>query len=228
LILSALFDNLKQLKQLLKRCPVLPKSALFKIFLTINSTIRRYLMGWFIKFIDSSIGKKLVMALTGLFLSLFLIIHLAGNLLLLRNDDGAAFLTYSRIMASPDNIIIRIIEYGLFILLIYHIINGIRLWIINKRSRGQAYESYNPSANSSFFSRTMILSGSIIFIFLVIHLRTFFFPYRFSSGSHEHEMYLGVQEAFSSPYYSGFYVIALILLAFILFMEYRVRFRHSA
>jgi succinate dehydrogenase / fumarate reductase, cytochrome b subunit len=171
-------------------------------------------MGWFIKFIDSSIGKKLVMALTGLFLSLFLIIHLAGNLLLLRNDDGAAFLTYSRIMASPDNIIIRIIEYGLFILLIYHIINGIRLWIINKRSRGQAYESYNPSANSSFFSRTMILSGSIIFIFLVIHLRTFFFPYRFSSGSHEHEMYLGVQEAFSSPYYSGFYVIALILLAF--------------
>jgi succinate dehydrogenase / fumarate reductase, cytochrome b subunit len=171
-------------------------------------------MGWFTQFIDSSIGKKLVMALTGLFLSLFLIVHLGGNLLLLRNDDGEAFLTYSRIMASPDNFIIRIIEYGLFILLAYHIINGIRLWIINKRSRGQAYDSYNPSANSSLFSRTMILSGSIIFIFLVIHLRTFFFPYRFGSGSHEYEMYLQVHESFSSPLYSGFYVFALILLAF--------------
>jgi succinate dehydrogenase / fumarate reductase, cytochrome b subunit len=174
-------------------------------------------MGWFIKFIDSSIGKKLVMALTGLFLALFLIVHLAGNLLLFRSDNGEAFKMYSEIMASPDNIIIRIFEYGLFIIIIYHIINGIRLWFLNKRSRGAAYESYNPSANSSLFSRTMVASGSIIFIFLVIHLRTFFFPYRFGYESHSeasNAMYLGVLEAFSDPVYSAFYVLALILLAF--------------
>jgi succinate dehydrogenase / fumarate reductase, cytochrome b subunit len=169
-------------------------------------------MGWFTKFIDSSIGKKLVMALTGLFLALFLIVHLGGNLLLLRGDNGAAFMFYSEVMANPDNLPIRILEYGLFILLIYHIINGIRLWFLNKRSRGLAYESNNPSENSSLFSRTMVLSGSIIFIFLVIHLRTFFFPYRI--GNAEHDMYQGVLDAFSSPWYSGFYVIALVLLAF--------------
>jgi succinate dehydrogenase / fumarate reductase, cytochrome b subunit len=169
-------------------------------------------MGWFTKFIDSSIGKKLVMALTGLFLSLFLIVHLGGNLLLFKNDEGAAFMMYSEIMASPNNIIIRILEYGLFILLIYHIVNGIRLWILNRRSKGVAYESNNPSENSSLFSRTMVLSGSIIFIFLVIHLRTFFFPYRFGDASHD--MYLGVAEAFADPIYSGFYVIAMVLLAF--------------
>jgi succinate dehydrogenase / fumarate reductase, cytochrome b subunit len=169
-------------------------------------------MGWFIKFIDSSIGKKLVMALTGLFLALFLIVHLGGNLLLFKNDNGAAFMAYSEFMASPNNIFIRILEYGLFFFLIYHIINGIRLWIKNKRSRGTAYESYNPSANSSLFSRTMVLSGSIIFIFLVIHLRTFFFPYRI--GDSDHDMYQGVMDAFSDPIYSGFYVIALVLLAF--------------
>jgi succinate dehydrogenase / fumarate reductase, cytochrome b subunit len=170
-------------------------------------------MGWFTRFIDSSIGKKLVMALTGLFLSLFLIVHLGGNLLLFVNDQGATFMKYSEIMASPINIFIRVLEYGLFILLIYHIINGIRLWFLNRRSRGIDYKSNNPSANSSLFSRTMVLSGSIIFIFLVIHLRTFFFPYRLG-GDSDHNIYEGVVEAFSSPYYSGFYVIALVLLAF--------------
>jgi succinate dehydrogenase / fumarate reductase, cytochrome b subunit len=170
-------------------------------------------MGWFTKFIDSSIGKKLVMALTGLFLSLFLIVHLGGNLLLFKADQGEAFMLYSEFMASPNNILIRILEYGLFILLIYHIVNGIRLWIINKRSRGLAYESNNPSENSTLFSRTMVVSGSIIFIFLVIHLRTFFFPYRIGSGG-THDIYQGVVDAFSSPLYSGFYVVALVLLAF--------------
>ncbi len=169
-------------------------------------------MGWFIKFIDSSLGKKLVMALTGLFLALFLLEHLGGNLLLLINDGGEAFTTFSEVMASPYNIIIRVIEYGLFILMFYHAVNGVRLWFLNKRSRGQAYESYNPSANSTLFSRTMILSGSIIFIFLVIHLRTFFFPYRL--GDAPGSMYEGVIEAFSDPVYSGFYLLALVLLAF--------------
>jgi succinate dehydrogenase / fumarate reductase, cytochrome b subunit len=127
-----------------------------------------------------------------------------------------AFMAYSEFMASPDNIFISILEYGLFIILIYHIINGIRLWIKNKRSRGAAYESYNPSANSSLFSRTMVASGSIIFIFLVIHLRTFFFPYRIGESHRGFKCHVSrsANEAFSDPVYSGFYVLALILLAF--------------
>ncbi len=169
-------------------------------------------MGWFIKFIDSSLGKKLIMALTGLFLSLFLIEHLVGNLLLLKNDDGAAFTAYAEFLASPNNIIARVLEIGLFLVFIYHIVNGFRLWRYNKKATLVRYHTNNSSANSSFFSRFMTWSGSITFIFLVIHLRTFFFPYRF--GDPANTMYEGVKEAFSNPIYSGFYIVAMIFLAF--------------
>ncbi|MDO8549027.1 MAG: succinate dehydrogenase, partial [Ignavibacteria bacterium] len=70
-------------------------------------------MGWFIKFIDSSVGKKLVMALTGLFLYIYLIIHLAANLFLLAPDNGQAFNDYAEFMSSNANIPVRIIEIAL-------------------------------------------------------------------------------------------------------------------
>jgi len=169
-------------------------------------------MGWFIKFIDSSIGKKIVMALTGLFLSIFLIAHLAGNLLLLAGDGGVKFEEYANFMAESGNIPVRIVEIALFILLIYHIINGIRITSINRKARNIKYKNVDASANSTFFSRFMIQSGGIIFIFLVIHLRSFFFPYRFSHP--EITMYEAVKTAFENPLYSGFYVFAMVLLAF--------------
>ncbi len=169
-------------------------------------------MGWFIKFIDSSVGKKLVMALTGLFLISFLIEHLAANLLLFLNDNGKVFGEYSEFMASSLNIPIRFVEIGLFICLLYHSLNGVRLWWGNRNARSVKYKTNNPSENSTFFSRFMIQGGTVIFIFLVIHLRTFFFPYRF--GDPSNTMYEGVVEAFSNPYYSIFYILAMIFLAF--------------
>ncbi|HVO75811.1 MAG TPA: succinate dehydrogenase cytochrome b subunit [Ignavibacteriaceae bacterium] len=169
-------------------------------------------MSWLIKFLESSIGKKFVMAATGLFIALFLIEHLIGNLLLLVNDNGKVYETFTEIMASNYNLPVRIIEIFLFLFFIYHSINGARLWWGNRLARGTNYKVNNPSENSSFFSRFMIWSGTIVFIFLVIHLKTFFFPYRF--GNPGNSMYEGAVEAFSSPWYSGFYIIALVLLAF--------------
>ena len=169
-------------------------------------------MSGFFRFIDSSVGKKIVMALTGLFIILFLVEHLAGNLLLLLNDNGKIFEEYSAFMASSLNIPVRIVEIGLFFFIIYHIVNGVRLWWGNRVARGFSYKVNDPSENSTFFSRFMIWGGSIVFIFLVIHLRTFFFPYRL--GNPSNTMYEGAVEAFSNPYYSIFYIIALIFLAF--------------
>jgi succinate dehydrogenase cytochrome b subunit len=169
-------------------------------------------MNWFTKFIDSSLGKKLVMSLTGFFLVLFLIEHLIGNLLLLVNDHGKTFTVYSEFMASPRNILIRIVEILLFIFLLYHIINGVRLWWGNENSRPVKYRMKRPSENSTFFSRFMIQSGTLIFIFLVIHLNTFFIPYRF--GHPTNTMYEGAIAAFSHAWYSWFYVLAMILLSF--------------
>ncbi len=135
-------------------------------------------MGWFTAFIDSSLGKKLIMAVTGLFLYIYLIIHLIANLLLLRST-GDAFEAYADFMAASLNIPVRIIEIVLFIAFIYHIINGIRLWFINNSARGIEYKTKNPSANSTFYSRFMIQSGIVVLIFLVIHLLDFFIPSRF-------------------------------------------------
>ena len=118
----------------------------------------------------------------------------------------------SDIVECQSSIPIRIVEIGLFICLLYHSLNGVRLWIINKKAKGINYKVNNPSENSTFFSRIMIHGGTIIFIFLVIHLRTFFFPYRL--GSPSNTMYEGVVEAFSNPYYSVFYIVAFIFLAF--------------
>jgi len=169
-------------------------------------------MSWFIRYLDSSLGKKLVMAVTGLFLYLYLIIHLAANLFLLRNDGGVAFNTYADIMGSSLNIPVRIIEIILFLAFAYHILNGIRLWFSNRSARQISYKEYKPSANSTFYSRFMIQSGIVVFIFLIIHLLDFFIPYRFDSP--DLTMYQTAVMKFSNTWWSVIYLIAMVLLAF--------------
>lgn len=178
-------------------------------------------MGWFIKFIDSSIGKKLVMALTGLFLYVFLIEHLVANLFLLKSDSGKAYNWYSEFLASNNNIPLRIVEFGLFFFLIYHTVNGVRLWLLNRKAKGKTYKVNRANDNSSFFSRFMIQSGTVVFIFLVVHLNTFFiklFPSRFTGEVTENgntmSIYQFVVAAFRDPIYSWFYILAMVLLAF--------------
>ena len=168
-------------------------------------------MGIITKIYQSSIGKKIVMSLTGLFLCIYLVVHLAGNLLLLKQDGGAAFDAYAEFL--PSLLIIKIIEYVLFAVFIGHIVTSTILWIKNKRARPQQYEMNKPQENSSFFSRTTFFSGSIVFIFLVVHMRTFWVASRFQHDEYP-SMYAVAKTAFASPAYSLFYVAAIILLAF--------------
>ncbi len=168
-------------------------------------------MGWFIQFVESSIGKKVVMATTGFFLIIYLIIHLAGNLLLYAGDGGETFNKYGEILRSLP--IIKLIEIVLALAFLFHIINGVRLWWLNKKAKPLNYAKNNQSRESDIFSRTMIHSGVIVFIFLVIHLRSFFIPAAFT-GHPGKTMFDLVIEAFSDPLYSGFYVLAMILLGF--------------
>ena len=119
------------------------------------------------------------------------------------------------------NPIIRTIEtycFGIF----GHIITGVVLWLRNKQARPQNHEMNDPSANSTFFSRTMFLSGSIITFFFVVHLRTFWIPTRFIG---EGNSYLMVKEAFQSPLYDFFMCLQLSLLHFIYGMDFNRRFK---
>src|ERR1051326_6928980 len=117
-------------------------------------------MGLVTELYRSSIGKKVVAGITGLFLCIYLIVHLGGNLLLFKGDGGAAFNEYAEFL--PNLLIIRIIEIFLFAVFIGHIFTGTLVWIINRRARPQKYLVNKPEENSSWFSRTMFLSGSIV------------------------------------------------------------------
>ncbi len=164
-----------------------------------------------IPLIKIGVGKKLLVALTGLFLCSFLIVHLGGNLLLFKNDGGKAFNAYSGFMSS--NPVIRTLEVVLFAGFLIHIIWAVSIWVTNLMARPQKYAVNQPSANSTLASRTSFLTGSIVFIFLVVHLRSFWVPARFYSGS-EPSMYEIVVTAFRNPIYDLFYLIALVLLGY--------------
>ena len=168
-------------------------------------------MGTLSTLYNSSIGKKIIMGLTGLFLCSFLVVHLTGNLLLFKNDGGIAFDAYSQFMST--NVLIRTMEVVLFAGFLGHVITGFISWFGNKRARPQKYIENSSSANSTWVSRTMFLTGSIVFIFLVIHLRTFWVASRFHHEENP-SMYELVRTAFASPVYSAFYIIAIALLAF--------------
>ena len=113
-----------------------------------------------LKIFYTSVGRKMVMALTGLFLCLFLLEHLYGNLLLYKLDGGEAFNEFSHFMAG--NMIIRTIEIGLFAGILIHAIDGLFLTFSNKKARPVGYAVNHQSKNSSWFSRNMGLTGSII------------------------------------------------------------------
>ena len=171
-------------------------------------------MGWFFKFVNSSIGKKITMAVTGGFLLIFLIIHLAGNITLFFGAD--AFNGYVKALEVVKPLI-RVIEVVLLAAFLLHIFNGVRLWLENKRARGVTYKVNSSSENSDVFSRTMFLTGSIVFIFLVLHLGTFFWRFNVHDPSglaSSHEYFQIVVDFLSCWWYALLYVIAVVLLGF--------------
>jgi succinate dehydrogenase / fumarate reductase, cytochrome b subunit len=168
-------------------------------------------MNSILTFYRSSIGKKLVVGLTGLLLCTYLVVHLIGNLLLFRNDSGAAFDTYADIL--PQILVIRIIEVGLFAIFFLHIVTAAITWYANKKARPVKYKVSRQETNSTVTSRTMFLTGSIVFIFLVIHVRTFWFTSRYQAGE-GFKMFDLVRESFANPVYAGFYLVAMFLLGF--------------
>lgn len=163
-------------------------------------------VGW----LHTTVGRKVLMAVTGLFLITFLVVHLAGNLLLLRNDGGAAFNAYAEFMST--NPLIRVLEIALFAGFVVHIYQGLYFIFTERRSRPQGYTLNHASANSSIFSRTMRLSAIVVLVFLVVHLRHFFVEHRLLGTPLT--MYESCKIAFENPYYSAFYVLSMVLLAF--------------
>jgi len=163
-----------------------------------------------VPFLKSSIGRKAVVAASGLFLISFLIAHLSGNLLLFKNDGGAAFNAYAVFMST--NPIIRVLEIVMFGGFLLHIVYALIVSAINRKARPVRYKVNKPGDNSTFYSRFMVYSGLITLTFLLLHLYGFMISHRFLGIGNS--MYELVAYKFANPFYSGFYVLSMILLAF--------------
>src|ERR1035437_10191111 len=156
------------------------------------------------------------MSLAGLFLCTFLVVHLAINLLLLRNDGGEAFKIGVEFMTT--NPVVKIMEYVLFGGFLIHIIWGTILQMENWMARPKRYAVTNYS-QTSFFSKYMIHTGAIIFVFLVIHLMNF---YAVKLGlvavpagvEGKHDFYHMAINLFSQRLYSTIYIGFMIFLGF--------------
>ena len=111
-----------------------------------------------IAFYKSSIGKKILMSITGLFLCTFLIEHFVGNLLLFKEDGGRAYEAYTELLVN--NPVIRFVEIFLFAGLLVHAFLGIVVWWKNRTSRSQKYVEFRLKDNATLASRITIWTSS--------------------------------------------------------------------
>lgn len=129
--------------------------------------------------LSSSLGKKLVMSLTGLFLCMFLIVHLIGNFQLFNNDAGYSFNNYAYFMTTFTPI--KVVSYLLYASIIIHAVYALILTIHNKRARPVAYNQYDGKSNSAWNSRNMGILGTVLLVFIVTHMQNFWYQYKFGS-----------------------------------------------
>lgn len=192
-------------------------------------------MNWLVNALTSTIGRKVLMALSGIFLILFLVVHLVGNLQLLKSDGGESFNKYSQFMGH--NPIIQTISVGNFALILTHIFVSLFLTIRNRKARGTTGYAY-VNNSSTWSSRNMGILGTIILIFLVVHLVNFWGKMKlteFGGGNYvakipyEGEDYLNLyaisQAAFSELWLVVLYVASMIGLAFHLSHGFQSAFR---
>jgi succinate dehydrogenase / fumarate reductase cytochrome b subunit len=175
-------------------------------------------MKWLIDLFSSSLGRKLLMALTGLFLILFLTVHLIGNLQLLKEDGGRAFNVYAEFMGH--NTLIQIVSKGNFAFILIHIIWGIMLTRKNRAARGpEGYAITNKK--SKWTSRNMALLGFVVLVFIVIHIQNFYYKAHFGTlptqmydGEVVKDLYAEVVFIFDQAWYVVLYVFCMVGLAF--------------
>ena len=174
----------------------------------------------------SSIGKKWVMALTGIFLILFLIIHVSLNACIWANDGGKMFTEGAHFMGS--NLVPRILEIGLVIGFLLHIIQGIMLEIQNRSKRKKGYSVPMGNRGSKWYSRSMGLLGTLILFFLVIHVSHFWVPNRNNQGwllGEEIDLYDKMRTVFQNVWVVVIYIAGCISLAWHLLHGFQSSFR---
>jgi succinate dehydrogenase / fumarate reductase cytochrome b subunit len=190
------------------------------------------------EFFTSAVGRKFVMALTGLFLIMFLIVHVGLNSCIYYDlpffnpaDNGSMFNRAAHFMGA--SFVIRIIEIGLFVFFILHIVQGYAVEVKNRSKRQKGYEVSLGSRGSKWYSRSMAILGTLIFLFLIMHISHFWIPSRVTGNlepatygfTETHNLFLRMYEVFQNPVIVILYVVAVIALAYHLFHGFHSAFK---
>jgi succinate dehydrogenase / fumarate reductase cytochrome b subunit len=162
-------------------------------------------MNWIQQALWSSIGKKLMMAVTGLAFIVFLMAHLAGNLTIYAG--GEAFNAYAAKLHSLGPLL-SFFELGLLLFAAIHIITGLFLFLQNRQARPVAYSHYQSSGGRTLSSRTMPYTGLISLGFVIFHLINFSFV-----DKTERTIFQIVSAAFANPLYVIIYMAVMVIVA---------------
>jgi succinate dehydrogenase / fumarate reductase, cytochrome b subunit len=189
-------------------------------------------------FFTSAVGRKIVMALTGLFLISFLVVHVGLNSCIFNdlsffdpNDNGSMFNRAAHFMGA--SLVVRIMEIGLFAGFILHAIQGYLVEIKNRGRRGKGYEKTLGNRGSRWYSRSMAILGTPILMFLVVHVSQFWWPSRIAKNlapvtygyTETHDLFLRMYEVFQQPLFVVLYLLAVLSLAYHLFHGFPSAFR---
>jgi len=160
----------------------------------------------------TSVGKKILMATTGLLLCIYLIVHFVGNMMLFVGAE--TFNAYVEGLSSFKPLV-RFIEVLLVIIFLNHIFFALKLSLENRKSSSGKYAVNKTSENSTLFSRNMGVTGSILFIFLITHLSTFWYHFQVEHETGNfYKIVTGDLVGFGNPLVTILYSVAMILLGF--------------
>ena len=168
------------------------------------------------KFLFSSLGKKIQIAFSGLLLCVFLLMHLMNNIALFAGPD-----VFNGMVGALESIkpLVRVLEVGLLLIFLMHIINALQLTWSNRQASLKQSTSLTQNETSTLNSRTMALSGSVILIFFIIHLRYLWYTYQQHLFISENETYYDVILRNQWGYLGHtptaiFYILAILFIGF--------------
>jgi succinate dehydrogenase / fumarate reductase cytochrome b subunit len=192
------------------------------------------------QFFTSAVGRKIVMALTGLFLISFLVVHVGLNSCIFNDlsifnpqDNGSMFNRAAYFMGN--SLVVRILEIGLFAGIILHIIQGYMVELKNRSRRSKGYQVSLGNRGSTWMSRSMAILGTLIFFYLIIHVAHFWIPSRITgtlepveymgNGREVHNLFLRMFEVFQQGWVVILYLAGVFSLAFHLWHGFHSAFR---
>jgi len=184
-------------------------------------------------FFLSSLSKKYFMAATGLFLCIFLLGHLAGNLQLFMTDEAGKlqFNEYAKFMTTFPAV--KILSYLTYFSIVFHAIDGLLLTLKNRKARPVGYAYSRPDKNSSFPARNMAILGSLMLVFIVLHMSNFWVKMHWGElnvdiwldANGNRDLHSVVMHSFKQLWYVIVYALCMVAIGFHLWHGFQSGFQ---